>query len=194
MSTPGWNFADMWEAVAERFPAAPALRHGDRQVSWRDFDERADGVAGWLLAAGLGHQDKVAQYMRNRPEYLESMFASFKAGLVPVNTNYRYGDDELSYLWANSETAAVVFDAEFTDVCARLRRKMPGVRYWLRVGDDYHCPDWATSYERVATSHPGRVAAQWGSLGRRSLPAVHGRHHGAAQGRDVAPGRPVSHA
>ena len=27
------------------------------------------------------------------------MFAMFKAGLVPVNTNYRYTDDELAYLW-----------------------------------------------------------------------------------------------
>ena len=32
--------------------------------------------------------------MYNCPEYLESMFGMYKAGLVPVNTNYRYTDDE----------------------------------------------------------------------------------------------------
>ena len=31
------------------------------------------------------------------------MFGMFKAGLVPVNTNYRYGDDELVYLWDNAD-------------------------------------------------------------------------------------------
>ena len=85
-----WNFADVWEAVAGRFPAALALRHADRQVSWRDFDERANGVAASLLAAGLGHQDKVAQYMRNRPEYVETVAACYRARLTDVNVNYRY--------------------------------------------------------------------------------------------------------
>ena len=121
----GWNYADLWEAVAERYGDEPAMIHGDRRVAWRDFDERADGVARSLLDAGLQRQDKVAQYLRNRPEYMESMFATFKAGLVPVNTNYRYGDDELTYLWDNCDAAAVVFDAEFTDVCDRLRPKLP---------------------------------------------------------------------
>ena len=82
-----WNFADVWELCAERLPDAPALRHGPRVVSWADFDRRSDGVAAALLGAGLGHQDKVAQYLYNGPEFMESVFASFKAGLVPVNTN-----------------------------------------------------------------------------------------------------------
>jgi 3-oxocholest-4-en-26-oate---CoA ligase len=164
-SAPGWNLAGVWEAVAARFSAAPALRHGDRVISWREFDERANGVAASLLAGGLSRQDKVAQYMRNRPEYLESMFAAFKAGLVPVNTNYRYGDDELIYLWGDSDTTAVVFDAEFTEVCARLRARLPDVRCWLRVGDEAGSPDWATPYEEAATGHPGRVVGDGGRSG-----------------------------
>ena len=52
-----------------------------------------------LLDLGVERQDKVAQYLYNRPEYLESLFGAWKAGLVPVNTNYRYTEDELAYLW-----------------------------------------------------------------------------------------------
>jgi 3-oxocholest-4-en-26-oate---CoA ligase len=59
--------------------------------------------------------------MRNRPHYLESVFATFKAGLLPVNINYRYTDGELLYLWTNSDSAAVVFHAEYTETCTRLR-------------------------------------------------------------------------
>ncbi len=115
MTRRGWNYADVLEAVADRFPLAPAAIHADMTLSWRQFDERADGLARTLLAAGLGRQDKVAQYLRNCPQYLESMFASFKVAMVPVNTNFRYGDDELAYLWSDSDTAAVVFGSEFTD-------------------------------------------------------------------------------
>ena len=73
--------------VAGTFGAAPALVQGPRTISWADMDTRADAVARWLLDVGLEHQDKVAQYLYNCPEYLESMFAAFKVGLVPVNTN-----------------------------------------------------------------------------------------------------------
>ena len=91
----GWNFADVWEIVAEARPDDVAVIHRDRRVSWRDLDRRADAVAQALLDIGAVHQDKVVQYLYNAPEYGESMFAAFKAGLVPVNTNYRYTADEL---------------------------------------------------------------------------------------------------
>jgi non-ribosomal peptide synthetase component E (peptide arylation enzyme) len=53
----GWNFADIWEHHACRFPDAPALVHGDRRLTWGEMDRRADGVAATLLAIGVRHQD-----------------------------------------------------------------------------------------------------------------------------------------
>src|SRR5215213_7488121 len=85
-----WHPADLYEIVAVTTPEATAIVQGDRRTSWSEFDRRADGVAARLLADGLNRQDKVAQYLFNSPEYLESVYAAFKAGLVPVNTNYRY--------------------------------------------------------------------------------------------------------
>ena len=70
---------------------------------------------------GRRQQDKVAQYLYNCPEYLESVFAAFKAGLVPVNTNYRYADDELVYLWDNADAVAVVFHGTFVERIERIR-------------------------------------------------------------------------
>ena len=107
-----WNFADVWETVAHTVPDAIAQVHGDRRVDWRTFARHADGVAACLLTAGLARHDKVALYLYNTPEYLETAFAVMKAALVPVNTNYRYKHDELHYLWDNADAAAVVFDGE----------------------------------------------------------------------------------
>ncbi len=163
----GWNFADAWETVAETLPDAPALLHGDRVVSWADLDARADGVAAALLAAGVAEGESVAQYCHNRPEYLESVFAAFKLGLAPVNTNYRYVDDELVYLWDNADAGAVVFDARFTERVEGIRARVPGVRVWLRVEDGTggDCPAWATPYEDAAGSGATRAAAPWGRSG-----------------------------
>src|SRR5215207_7504334 len=159
----GWNLADIWEHNAQRFPEAVAQVQGERSFTWTEFDRRADGVAATLLAAGAVHQDKVAHYLYNCPEYLESMFGLFKAGLVPVNTNYRYTDDELRYLWDNADAIAVVFHGTFTDRCAAMRARVPRVRTWIWVDDGTgECPDWAISYETAAASASFRTIAPWG--------------------------------
>ncbi len=72
----------------------------------------AGGIARFLLDLEVAQQDKVAVYLYNSPEYLQATFAAMKAGLVPVNTNYRYGDDELLYLWDNADAEAVVFHGD----------------------------------------------------------------------------------
>jgi acyl-CoA synthetase (AMP-forming)/AMP-acid ligase II len=162
----GWNFADMWETVADTVPDATAVVQGEHRRSWAAFDERADGVAAWLLSLGVEEQDKVAQYLHNSTEYLESMYATYKAGLVPVNTNYRYADDELLYLWDNADAVAVVFHGHFADRIERLRDRLPKVRGWLWVDDDSGaCPEWATPYEDAAASKPGRQRGPWGRDG-----------------------------
>jgi fatty-acyl-CoA synthase len=57
------SFAELWEAVADALPDAPAQVHGDRRSIWAELDRRADGVARALLDAGFGQGDKVAQYL-----------------------------------------------------------------------------------------------------------------------------------
>ena len=145
-----WNFADVWEAVAELRPDAPAVVHGETRLSWQEFDRRAGAVAGALVAGGLRRQAKVAQYLYNGTEYLETVFGAFKSGLIPVNTNYRYTEDELVYLWDNADVEAVIFHGTFTDRVAAVRARLPGLKLWWWVDDGSSaCPDWATDYARV---------------------------------------------
>jgi acyl-CoA synthetase (AMP-forming)/AMP-acid ligase II len=158
-----WNYATIWEIAADEQPDQVAQIQGDRRITWAEMDRRADGVARTLLDAGAVHQDKVAQYLYNCPEYLESMFAAFKAGLVPVNTNYRYADDELVYLWDNADAFAVVFHGAFTERIAGIRERLPRVKVWLWVDDGAGpCPTWATPYEQAAATPTARVLAPWG--------------------------------
>ena len=163
----GWNFADVWEWVADHFGEATAQLHAGQRTTWAEMDRRADGIAVTLLAAGAQHQDKVAHYLYNAPAYLESMFGLYKAALVPVNTNYRYGDEELVYLWTNADAVAISFHASLTERVERVRDRVPDVRTWLHVADasGVPCPDWAIDYEDAATSATTRTVAPWGRSG-----------------------------
>jgi acyl-CoA synthetase (AMP-forming)/AMP-acid ligase II len=168
---PGWNFADAWEVVAQQVPDAPAQVQGDRLITWSEFDRRANGIAQAFLDSGVVEQDKVAQYLYNGPEYLESMFATFKAGLAPINTNYRYLDDELLYLWDNGDVVAVVFHGTFAERIEGIRGKLPLIKLWLWVDDGAGpCPEWATPYEAAAEAGtPDAVRGPWGRDGDHLL-------------------------
>ena len=168
----GWNFADLWEAIALQLPDALCQQQGDRQVSWAEFDRRANGVAAALLAApGAAEQDKVAQYLYNCPEYLESIFAAFKAGMAVVNTNYRYASDELVYLWDNGDVTSVVFHGSFVEQIEAIRDRVPRITTWLWVDDGTGpCPQWATAYESAATAGTAEaVSAEWDRSGDHLL-------------------------
>lgn len=180
----GWTYADIWETVAEQIPDAQAQVHGDRRDTWAEFNQRANGVARTLLDRGAAEQDKVAQYLYNCPEYIESMAAAFKAGLVPINTNYRYADDELVYLWDNADATAVVFHGTFVDTIDRIRARVPRVTTWLWVDDGSGpCPEWAVAYEdAAATETDGNVQAPWGRDGDQLLMLYTGGTTGMPKG------------
>jgi len=166
MSATNWNYGDVWETVADLQPDAIAITQGDRNMSWEEFDRGADGVARYLLDLGVAQQDKVALYLYNSPEYLQTLFAAFKIGLVPINTNYRYADDELLYLWDNADVVAVVFHGTFASRIDRIRDRLGAIRGWLWVDDGSGpCPEWATPYAKSATSATSRTSAPWGRSG-----------------------------
>src|SRR4051794_5303149 len=144
-----------------------AQRHAGVTWTWADFDRRADSVAAALLAAGVVEQDKVAQYLYNGPEYLESAFGAFKAGLAVVNTNFRSAHDELVYLWDNADVVVVVFHGTFAERIGEIRDRLGRIRLWLWVDDGTGpCPEWATPYETAATTPaPSRVQGPWGRSG-----------------------------
>jgi acyl-CoA synthetase (AMP-forming)/AMP-acid ligase II len=152
-----WTIADVWEAVADLRPDASAVTQGGRHLTWAQFEARADGLASALIASGLSRQAKVAHYLHNRPEYLESLFAILKAGMVPVNTNFRYTESELAYLWDNADAEAVVFEGGFSERIEGLRPRLPRIRQWWWLDDGTgECPPWATPYEQAAAAgRPG---------------------------------------
>ncbi len=162
----GWQYADVWDAVAAQRGDAPALVHGDRRTSWTAFQARAGALARSLVDRGARQGDRVAQYLFNCPEYLEVSYAAYQAGLTPVNTNYRYREDELSYLWDNADAVAVVFHGVFAPVIEPLRARVPSVRRWLWVDDGSGpCPEWAEPYEEVVAGGRGPYVAPWGRSG-----------------------------
>lgn len=111
------NPAAWVERHAHRRPDEPALAEGGRvHATWREFAVRMAGSAAGLRDRhGLSPGDRVAIVMRNRPEYLEALYATWHAGLVAVPVNARLHRDEIAYILEDSESTVVVTDADHAE-------------------------------------------------------------------------------
>ena len=133
------HHATVFEAVADRLPGRSALRHGDRVVTWAEFDDDASRLAAALLAHGIGREDSVGLFLYNGPEYLEAFFAALKIRARAFNANYRYRGGELRQLLDNAQAKALVYSAALRDRVATAVTDRPDLLL-VEVGDDDSTP------------------------------------------------------
>jgi 3-oxocholest-4-en-26-oate---CoA ligase len=150
------HFATVWESIADAIPDLPAVTHGTTTRSWADYEERAARVAAALDAAGLGPDSKVALFMYNCNEFMESQFGVFKMRGVPINVNYRYLDDELWYLLDNSDSEAIIFHSSLGDRVARVADRLPKLKLLVEVDDGGagQVPNARAYDDVIATNEP----------------------------------------
>jgi acyl-CoA synthetase (AMP-forming)/AMP-acid ligase II len=151
-----WNYGDILDAISPVLPPeAPAFIHGSRAISWSETTRRSNNLARALLAKGAQPRDKVAFYMRNRPEYVEMLAAAFKARLTHVNVNYRYLPDEVFYIFDDSDAQTVVYGSEFRDVISQIRTRLTKVKTFIEIADGSPPANFAFSYEALARDGDG---------------------------------------
>ncbi|MDO8421970.1 MAG: acyl-CoA synthetase [Parvibaculum sp.] len=151
-----WNFGDILDTIAPALNQdGPALVHGTRKITWAQFTKRSNNLARGLIERGAKPGDKLAFYMRNRPEYTELLAAGYKARLTHVNVNYRYKADEVFYIFDNSDAQTVVYGSEFRDIITEIRPRLTKVKTFLEVNDGGPIADFAERYEDLATSGKG---------------------------------------
>ncbi|MBW2588852.1 MAG: AMP-binding protein [Deltaproteobacteria bacterium] len=121
------NLAYSLDIVAEIRGDEDSVIQGDRRLSWSQVERRARNISAWMIECGATHQGKVAVYTYNHPAYMESVYAAFKASLVPLNVNYRYQAQELRYLLDNSDAEIVVVHEDFAPLLEEVLPDLPQV-------------------------------------------------------------------
>ena len=119
MTAPIDNGLGSWPARRARMePEAVALIQGEREVSYRELDERSAALASAFAARSVGPGDRVAYLGPNDIATLETLFATACLGGVFVPLNTRLAAPEIAF-W--SETPAL------------MSRLMPGRSYifWM---------------------------------------------------------------
>ncbi|MBP6700929.1 MAG: acyl-CoA synthetase [Halioglobus sp.] len=133
--TKHFNIADMYEMVADKVPARDSLVCGERRATYAALEQRANQLAHYLAGRGVGPGDHVGLYLYNCNEYLEAMLACFKLRAVPINVNYRYVEEELLYIFTNSDMVACIHNEEFCQYIGSIKSGAPKLVTLVHVLD-----------------------------------------------------------
>ena len=135
-----WREASL---IAEAQPDAPYRR----ELSWRDFDRRANRFANFLLSRGVERGTKVGILLMNCLEWLPIYFGILKAGCIAVPLNFRYASDEISYCLDLADVEVLVFGPEFVSRLDPIQESLTRVKIRLFVGRNV--PGYAEDCRRL---------------------------------------------
>ena len=105
-----------------------------REMSWQDFDRRANRFANLLLSRSTPRGTKVGMLMMNCLEFLPIYFGILKAGCIVVPMNYRYSGDEIQYCLDLADIEILIFGPEFIERMDAISDSIPRVKTLFFVG------------------------------------------------------------
>ena len=150
------SLAYILERNARSVPNYPVAIFGDKRLMWGEFDKRANQLAHALLEMGIRKGDRIGIMLYNDRcfEYLETTFAAWKIGAVPVDVNYRYLSSEIEYVVEDSDATTFVFQDEFTEQIKKADIKK--VKNYICVGKNglSDIPEYEELINRYSTDRP----------------------------------------
>ncbi len=134
---PDWNEFSLVEAL-------PRDRYR-RELTWGEFDKRANRFANLLLYHGIQKGQKVGILLMNCIEWLPIYFGILRTGAIVVPLNFRYTADEIAYCVDLADIDILVFGPEFIDRVAAVKDNLRCTDYYF-VGKEV--PAFAKDYEK----------------------------------------------
>jgi fatty-acyl-CoA synthase len=149
--------ADLFERQVRHQGDAPFVRFEGAVHSYAALNARANRIAHWALARGLGKGDVVALLMENRPDYLAVWLGLAKAGVTTALLNTNLRGEGLAHGIETAGAATVVIGAEFGEAWASLGAHEPSAAQFVLAdpAGDYPTPPAAKSLdEEIAPMSP----------------------------------------
>lgn len=140
-------FAARVERTTARFPNRTAIIFEGQTRTWRELNAEANRYAAALRARGLSRGDAVSVVMENRIEFLSTLIALNKLGIIAALINTNLTGKPLIHCMKITNSRMCIFGAERMDTIDQIRghSELQDIERWLFVADTGRetCPAWA---------------------------------------------------
>ncbi len=136
---------------AQLEPNKIGLIFNEREITYRDWNERASRAAHGFASLGVKPGDRVGLLVMNSPEFLECFFGLAKIGAIIVPINWRLAPPEIVYIANDAGISALAYGPEFADAIAAIRGDLP-TKTCVAVGGQ--APQGDHAYEDLLSRQP----------------------------------------
>jgi long-chain acyl-CoA synthetase len=166
-----------------------AIRHGDREVTYGELDERSNRLAQALLASGVREGSRVAYLDRTAPEIVDLLFAASKIGAVAVPLNWRLAPRELAVILDDARPPVVIAGSTYAAVAEQLVGALSPPPELVVVGEGYE--QWLAAHDAADPGGRGEshgVVVQMYTSGTTGVPkGVLTTHRNLAAAAETSP-------
>jgi citronellyl-CoA synthetase len=159
-------FAARLESTAARFGHHKAVIFEGKTLTWSELNAHANRYAAALSAQGLVRGDAVSLVMENRIEFLITLIALNKLGVIAALINTNLTGRPLIHCIKITGSRMCIFGAERLEAITQARSdpELAGIESWLFVADAGRelCPGWAIDLEEYARDEDSTNPPQTG--------------------------------
>lgn len=129
--------AELLDRGAATHPDKTFLLFGGESTSYAQMAQRTTRIANALAALGVQRGDRVGIVSGNRPEFLESWFATARLGAIEVPINTALRGRFLSYPLAQCAAKYVIIEADLLEHLDAVRADLPDLERVIVIDGDY---------------------------------------------------------
>src|SRR6478736_5004342 len=122
------TICEAFQGTARAHADAPALRQpgDDAAMTWREYAERVERIAGALAALGVRRGETVAMLLTNRPETHLIDLACVHLGAIPFNLYTTSTPEQLEYLVGHAGARVAFAEAPLARALAPALDRLAG--------------------------------------------------------------------
>ncbi|MGW4488231.1 acyl-CoA synthetase [Amycolatopsis sp. NPDC004368] len=104
------SVGDLLRRTAARYPAKLAVVHGERRLTFAEFDAAVNRCAHRLAERGLAKGDRLALLSHNSLQYVVVAFAAARLGVVLVPVNFMLGAGEIAFILRHAGVSGLLVE------------------------------------------------------------------------------------
>ena len=147
------SLAHSFEETTVKYGSNNFIFFEDEIWTYSQTNEAANILANKLINDGVAHGDRVVLFMENRPDYIISILALNKIGAIGVLINTSLTGNPLVHCINSSDSKKCIVGAELAspleEVLDEISIKDKSDIYWVKDGDNYECPEWASNLKKL---------------------------------------------
>lgn len=144
------------EVSARQYPHKVALRAGVRTWTYAELQDEVERFAGFLADQGVGHGDRVAVWLQNRPEYVIAVYGAWRLGAIVSPLSPMLTAEEAPFFFTDSQAVALITAPALHQ---RVETCEATPRVVILVGAEGTTTTGTTLWEEALTSAPAPAQA-----------------------------------